>query len=299
MQCSPYLFFEGSRNTVQVMKISVIIPALNEGEGILSALRSVQTQTGEFEILIVDGGSIDGTVEAVRSFVGVIRGEQGRAVQMNAGARQSSGEVLFFLHADSLLPPDALPLLERSLADRRVVGGTFTLKFDSPKFLLRLIAFFSRFKFRYFHYGDQGIFVRRSVFQQLGGFREMPIMEDLDFLQRLRRTGQVVLIKQPVTTSARRFLKNGILLQQLLNVVLVISYLVGARPESLSTWYKRTDCRPSKNDRTNQLFSKPSRTFSKTVLRRIRGWTAMGATLFLKPRVVTSSKPSSKQGLPI
>jgi len=141
------------------------------------------------------------------------------------------------------------------------VGGTFTLRFDSPRFLLRLIAFFSRFKFRYFHYGDQGIFVRRSVFQQLGGFREMPIMEDLDFFQRLHRTGKVALIKRPVTTSGRRFLENGILWQQLLNVVLVISYLLGARPESLSTWYERTDRRPSS---------------------------------FLKPKVWPSAKPSSR-----
>ena len=243
------------------MKISVIIPALNEVESILAAFRSVQSQIGEFEVLIVDGGSIDDTVETVSPFARVIRAKQGRAVQMNAGARQSSGEALLFLHADSLLPPDALPLLERALLDRRVVGGTFTLRFDSPRFLLRLIAFFSRFKFRYFHYGDQGIFVRRSVFQQLGGFKEMPIMEDLDFFRRLHRTGKVALIKRPVTTSGRRFLENGILWQQLLNVVLVISYLLGARPESLSTWYERTDCRPSS---------------------------------FHKPRAWPSSKPSSK-----
>jgi len=276
------------------MKISVIIPALNEAEGILAALRSVQSQIGEFEILIVDGGSIDGTVEAVSSFARVIRSERGRAVQMNVGARQSSGEALLFLHADSVLPPGTLRLLERALVDRRVVGGTFTLRFDSPKFLLRLIAFFSRFKFRYFHYGDQGIFVRRSVFQQLGGFREMPIMEDLDFFQRLHRTGRVALIKQPLTTSGRRFLENGILWQQLLNVVLVISYLLGARPESLSTWYQRTDCRPSKKERTREFFSKPPGRVSKTVLAQMSGWGAVSLRLFLKPRAWTSSKPSSK-----
>jgi rSAM/selenodomain-associated transferase 2 len=272
------------------MKISVVIPALNETEGILAALRSVQTQIGEFDLLIVDGGSVDGTVETVRPLARVIRSEQGRAVQMNAGAEKCSGEALLFLHADSLLPPDALPLLEGALADRRVVGGTFMLRFDRPKFLLGVIAFFSRFKFRYFHYGDQGIFVRRSVFHQLGGFRGMPIMEDLDFLLRLRRTGRVVLIKQPVTTSARRFLENGILWQQLLNIILVISYLLGARPESLSTWHARTGCRPLSNEQIEPLFSAPAPTISG----QIRRGAGRGIRLFIKPRAWTGSKPSPK-----
>jgi hypothetical protein len=102
-----------------------------------------------------------------------------------------------------------------------------------------LIAFFSRFKFRYFHYGDQGIFVRRSVFEQLNGFAEMPLMEDVDFLQRLRGTGLVALLEQPITTSARRFLEHGIIRQQLMNIILVIFYLLGAKPGKLKKWYEK------------------------------------------------------------
>jgi glycosyltransferase involved in cell wall biosynthesis len=140
------------------MKISVIIPALNEARYILSCLGSVKNQLGEFELIVVDGGSVDETVEAAELHAGVIRSKRGRAIQMNLGARYSSGEILLFLHADSHLPSGAFSLLERVLADPRIVGGTFRLRFNSDKFLLRLIAFFSRFKFRYFHYGDQGDF---------------------------------------------------------------------------------------------------------------------------------------------
>jgi rSAM/selenodomain-associated transferase 2 len=221
------------------MKISVVIPTLNEAENILSCLESVKNQFCEFEVIVVDGGSMDETVDLVRPQARVIRSEKGRAIQMNSGARLCTGEVLLFLHADSQLPPDGLVLVERVLANPRIVGGTFRLRFDSRKILLRFITFFTRFKFRYFHYGDQGIFVRRSVFEQLKGFEEIPLMEDVDFLRRLRKTGQLALLKQSVTTSARRFLEHGILRQQLLNTILVISYLLGAKPETLKKWYER------------------------------------------------------------
>ena len=229
------------------MKISLIIPALNEAGGILPCLHSVKNQPGEFEILVVDGGSVDGTVETVRPHARVIHSKRGRAVQMNSGARTSTGEVLLFLHADSYLPPRAFPLLEEVLADPGIVGGTFQLRFDSEKILLRFIAFFSRFKFRYFHYGDQGIFVRRWVFERLSGFSEMPFMEDVDFLKRLYRTGRVALVNQPITTSARRFLKRGIIRQQLTNICLVMLYLLGMKPETLKKWYEGRPTRGGSN----------------------------------------------------
>ena len=220
------------------MKISVIIPTLNEAGGILPCLHSVKKQPGEVELVVVDGGSVDGTVETVRPHARVIHSERSRAVQMNSGARASTGEVLLFLHGDSCLPPRAFPLLEEALADPRIVVGTFRLIFNAERFLLRFIAFFSHFKFRYFHYGDQGVFVRRRVFEQLNGFSEIPFMEDVDFLKRLHRIGRVALLDQPITTSARRFLERGIIRQQLTNVFLVILYLLGARPENRKKWYE-------------------------------------------------------------
>ena len=225
------------------MKISVIIPTLNEVEGIGASLDSIIKQDGEFEIIVVDGGSVDGTPDVCRPHARVISGELGRAVQMNTGARSACGEALLFLHADSLLPPNGLAKLKRALVDPRIIGGTFTLRFDSSKFFLRLIAFFTRFRSRFFHYGDQGIFVRKSIFQGLGGFREIPIMEDIDFLRRMRKIGLVTLIGDPVTTSARRFLRNGVIRQQLFDIILVTLYLLGVSPEKLSKLYRLTDCR--------------------------------------------------------
>ncbi len=226
------------------MKISVIVPALNEAENIVKSLNSIRSQQGEFEIIVVDGCSTDGTAEVARPHATVINSqEQGRAIQMNAGARHACGDVLLFLHADSHLPHKALSILGSALLDPRIVGGTFTLEFDSQKFLLRVVAFFTRFRFRFFHYGDQGIFVRKAIFQELGGFRQIPIMEDIEFLNRLRKKGEVVLIKKPVTTSARRFMRRGIIRQQLLDITLVFLYLLGTSPERLSRLYCSTDCR--------------------------------------------------------
>lgn len=235
---------EGAHPGDDSMKITVIIPALNEATNIHRSLESITRQPGEFEIIVVDGCSADGTADVARRHAKVVGSEQrGRAIQMNAGAHYACGEVLVFLHADSCLPRNALSMLRSALADSKIVGGTFTLRFDSTRFLLRLIAFFSCFRFRFFHYGDQGIFVRRAVFEQLGGFKQIPIMEDIDFLRRLRRRGCVTLINQPVTTSARRFLRHGIIRQQLLDILLVALYLLGVSPERLSKLYSLTDCR--------------------------------------------------------
>lgn len=230
------------------MKISVIVPALNEAQNILKSLDSIGRQQGEFEVIVVDGCSADGTADVARPYAKVINSPQrGRAIQMNAGARHACGDVLIFMHADSLLPRNGLSMLRSALLNPRIIGGTFTLKFDSQKFLLRFIAFFTRFRFRFFHYGDQGIFVRRAVFEELGGFKQMPIMEDIEFLQRLRRRGPVTLIQQPVTTSARRFLRHGIIRQQFLDITLVTLYLLGISAERLSRLYRFTDCRVDKS----------------------------------------------------
>ena len=235
------------------MKISVIIPALNEVERIGASLDSIIKQHGEFEIIVVDGGSVDGTPDVCWPHARVISSKRDRAVQMNTGAHNACGEVLLFLHADSLLSRNALAKLKSALVDPRIIGGTFTLRFDSSRFFLRLIAFFTRFRPRFFHYGDQGIFVRKSIFQGLGGFREIPIMEDIDFLQRMRKTGLVTLIGSPVTTSARRFLRHGIIRQQLLDIILVVLYLLRVSPEKLSKLYRLTDCRVMNRCRDSTL----------------------------------------------
>jgi rSAM/selenodomain-associated transferase 2 len=217
--------------------VSVVIPALNEADRIAACIRSVREQDGEAEVVVVDGGSSDGTVAIAADLVPVIRSARGRAVQMNAGARRTSGEILIFLHADSTLHPRAIDSVRRATRDARVVGGTFTLRFGHQHPLLRFYGLCSRLPFRLFHYGDQGIWLRRSVFEGLGGFRTMPLMEDLELLCRLRRQGRVALVPCPVTTSARRFLEGGLVRQQMLNIGLVAAYLLGAPPERLARWY--------------------------------------------------------------
>jgi len=219
------------------MKISVIIPTLNEARNIGAAIASGTCEEGKSEVIVVDAGSTDDTVQIARKHAIVLSTARGRALQMNAGARHADGEILLFLHADSVLHPQAFNGLRSTLLDPAIGGGTFTLRFDSDGFWLRVYSKFTRFKFRYFHYGDQGIFVRRSVFEQLGGFKEVPLMEDLDFLLRLRKAGRAALIDLPVTTSARRFRENGPFRQELLNVLLVCLYICGAKPQTLAKWY--------------------------------------------------------------
>ncbi len=219
------------------MKISVVVPALDEAERIGDCLASITVQAGEHETIVVDGGSTDGTQEIARGDAALLGAPPGRSRQMNAGARAATGEILLFLHADSILDAHAFRYLRRSLSDPSIVGGTFTLRFDTDRLLLRAYAAFTHFKPRLFHYGDQGIFVRRSTFERLGGFADIPLMEDVDFLRRLRHAGTVALLPCPVTTSARRFLTRGLIRQQALNASLVALYALGVSPRVLARWY--------------------------------------------------------------
>jgi rSAM/selenodomain-associated transferase 2 len=221
------------------MTLSVIIPVYNEAAGLGRTLAALQALPGDLEILVIDGGSLDDTVEiASRMGVTVASAPKGRAAQMNHGASLARGDVFLFLHADTELPADACELIAAAVARPEVAGGCFRLSFDQDRRLLRFLAFMTRSSFRLFHYGDQAFFVRREVYARLDGFRLYPIMEDLDFWLRLRRMGEVALLRRPVVTSARRFLENGVLRQQLLNVTLVLLYLAGVSPHTLARFYR-------------------------------------------------------------
>ncbi len=219
-------------------RVSVVIPVLDEAAHVLACLASVGVQPAHVETIVVDGGSTDDT-SAIAEAAGatVLRSPRGRGRQLNAGARAAVGEILLFLHADTVLHPDALAGVRAALADASVVGGTFTLRFDRGGLLLHVYALCTRLPFPLFHYGDQGIFVRRATFESIGGFREWPIMEDVDFLARLRAAGRTVIVPRPVTTSARRFARHGIVRQQLRNVVLVLLFHLGVSPVRLARWY--------------------------------------------------------------
>jgi rSAM/selenodomain-associated transferase 2 len=227
--------------------ISVIIPALNEAENIVNTIESVRQQDQEVEIIVVDGGSVDGTAEIARTRATVIGSPRGRAIQMNAGARHASGDVLLFLHSDSVLAPGALAQLQKTLENPRIAGGTFTSIFDVDNIWLRFYAFCSTIDCLCFRYGDQGIFVRRPIFEVLGGYAEIPLMEDIDLMRRLPKYGQRFLIRHyPVTTSARRFLEHGVVRQEVLDVVLVALWFLGVKPRTLARWYTAHKARQTK-----------------------------------------------------
>lgn len=194
---------------------------------------------------MVDGGSRDATIETARRVpdVTALVSARGRAVQMNAGARVAHGRVLLFLHADTWLPDGALAAVDDALADPAVVGGRFDVRFDSPRPVLSMIAFFMNLRSRWsgISTGDQAIFVRRDIFDGLGGFAEIPLMEDVELTKRLKRRGRVVALRARVTTAARKWQREGALRTMALMWALRCLYLCGVPPARLHRWYYRRD----------------------------------------------------------
>ena len=220
-------------------RISVIIPALNEA----GCLRDTLTALGHpenVEILVVDGGSCDGTDDlAAAAGTRVLRSPAGRARQMNLGAAAATGDVFLFLHADTRLPCRFEQHVRAALRDPVVIAGAFRLHIDAPERALRLIEWGTNLRARWRHmpYGDQAVFVRATTFRQLGGFQELPIMEDFEFVQRLRRAGRIVIVPAEVSTSARRWRSLGPWRTTWTNQLIICGYLLGVSTERLATWH--------------------------------------------------------------
>lgn len=200
------------------MRISVIIPALNEGTQMADAIRRTR-EAGASEIIVVDGGSTDRTLAAADAADQVILSPSGRARQQNAGAAAATGDVLSFLHADCRLPLDGLSAISAALDDDRCVGGCFRQAIAGDGLGYRLLETGNAWRVRMlgWAYGDQGIFVRRSVFEELGGFPDVPLMEDLYFMKRLKRKGRLTLLHARLQVSPRRWQSQGIVRQTLRN----------------------------------------------------------------------------------
>ncbi|MEH1782343.1 MAG: TIGR04283 family arsenosugar biosynthesis glycosyltransferase [Nostoc sp.] len=227
--------------SIGAAKISIIIPAINEAVNIKEAITTTQPSTN-IEVIVVDGGSKDNTVEIAQSFgVKVISSSPGRAVQMNVGALAASGEILLFLHADSCLPTGFDDMIRTALQQPGIVAGAFKLRIDASLFSLRWVEWGVNVRSHFYQmpYGDQAIFLTKEVFQQIGGFPELVIMEDFELMRRLKRIGRIVIIPTPVVTSARRWLQKGVFKTTLLNQIVITAYLLGVSPERIRRWYRR------------------------------------------------------------
>ncbi len=242
------------------MTITVVIPTLNE-EAVLLRTLSQAASLGFDELIVVDGGSHDRTREIVQAFasapaislqrsilspqssalspVSLLTAPPGRANQMNAGAAASEGTVLLFLHADTSLPSDARQAVERALEDPACVGGRFDVRFERDSGPGWLISRMMNLRSRWtgIATGDQAIFVRRSLFEQLGGYSDLPIMEDVDFSRRLKRTGRLSALRSKVITSYRRWDTRGPLRTMLLMWVLRFLYWIGISPHRITRLY--------------------------------------------------------------
>lgn len=209
------------------MRISVVIPALNEAERIADCLRAIPP--GAEEVVVSDGGSTDATRDAAAAAgARVVTGARGRGPQMNAGAAATSGETLLFLHADTRLPADAFALVRETLASPAVAGGAFHLAIDGEGWFYRFTARNAniRSKLAGAPYGDQAFFVRRAAFDALGGYRDLPVCEDLEFIRRLRTRGRVRLAPAAVSTSARRWQQHGRLRVTVRNGLLFLRFFL-------------------------------------------------------------------------
>ncbi len=219
--------------------ISIIIPTFNEAMTMRNLAASLGRLRGESEVIICDGGSVDETVEVARECgLRVITAQRGRGRQMNAGARAAKGEALLFLHADTRLPEDALLLISEALDDTEVCGGNFSLVFDGGTWESRaLTLIYPFFRLGGMCYGDSAIFVRREVFERLGGYSDYPIFEDCDLYRRLRRSGRFAQLSERATTSSRRFEGKFIRTFALWSLMQVL-YWAGIDPNRLERLYK-------------------------------------------------------------
>lgn len=224
------------------MKISVIIPVLNEESTIASTVESVKS-LGPAEVIVVDGGSADRTREISERFgATVLSSPRGRARQMNRGAREAKGDIFLFLHADTRLPSSALDDVQSALRDPRFAGGRFDVTLDGNRWILGVIGNLISLRSRLTKVatGDQAIFVRRAVFERIGGFPDIPLMEDIAFSRALKRKGKVACLRSRVITSARRWEIDGVWRTVFRMWTLKLLFLAGISPVRLKRFYADT-----------------------------------------------------------
>ena len=221
--------------------ISVVIPTLNEASHIQTTLRCLGNYA-DTEIIVVDGGSTDATrTLAAATGATVLRAPPGRARQQNIGAAAATGEILFFLHADTQVPPDYRDLIRRALHIPGVSAGAFSLAVAEPDPRLKAITRIANLRSRWLHlpYGDQGLFLPARLFSELGGFPQQPIMEDFVFVRKLRNHGRLITLSQTVVTSSRRWQQLGVWHTTYINQLIIFGYYLHVAPATLARLYRQ------------------------------------------------------------
>jgi rSAM/selenodomain-associated transferase 2 len=226
------------------MLVSVIVPVLDEDAVLASTLDDLANLAGTFEVLVADGGSRDGTLALARAHPLRPRiltrgsGPTCRGAQLNEAAAEASGDLLLFLHADTRLPAEAHAALASAHADPAIVGGNFTLAFDGRDGLSGVLGrLYAGLRRLGIYYGDSGVFVRPEVFAALGGFRDLPIMDDYDFVRRLERAGKTVCLPGPAVTSDRRWRRDGAARTVATWTAIQLLYMGGVAPARLARLY--------------------------------------------------------------
>ena len=221
------------------MTFSIIIPTLNEEIALPGTLQALSAFKGQAEVIVADGGSSDNTLVIARSAgATIISSERGRGQQQAAGAARATGEVLWFLHADSLAHPQALESIEAALSNPKIAAGNFTLHFDGETRAARTLTLaYPYFRLLGLCYGDSGIFIRRSAYAALGGFRPFPLFEDVDLVWRVKRIGKFVRLRCPLVTSSRRFEGRSFTLTFAHWSILQILFWAGVPPMRLARIY--------------------------------------------------------------
>jgi rSAM/selenodomain-associated transferase 2 len=223
-------------------RVSIVVPVVNEAGTIVAALNALAAcRRDGAEVIVVDGGSSDATVERCAGLADrVLQAPRGRARQMNAGAQAAQGDILLFLHADTLLPEGALVAIEQALAPGTAEWGRFDVRIAGNSMLFPLIAGLMNRRSRWsgIATGDQAIFVRRDSFDAVGGFPDQPLMEDIELSRRLRRHGRPACLRPPVVTSGRRWERDGVWRTILLMWRLRLLYWLGTPAERLARAYR-------------------------------------------------------------
>ncbi|MEY7999927.1 TIGR04283 family arsenosugar biosynthesis glycosyltransferase [Clostridium sp. Mt-5] len=221
--------------------VSIIIPVLNEEKKLKNFLTILESIKGEKEIILVDGKSTDNTASIAGSkYTKVLFSERGRSKQMNKGAKYAEGNVLWFLHADSIVDPNSINYIEKAIEDKNIGGGFSLYFYDFNTLFMRYISKTSNIRAEKFgiYFGDQGLFIRKDIFEKLGGYADIDIMEDLELSLRLRKMGKMKLLRYGIGTSARRFKNSGPIRTHILMHKLRILYFLGVSPEKLNKMYR-------------------------------------------------------------